>query len=681
MRKQFSTLPLLAAVCFVLFSCNSDKKVEPSSQMKTLAIANIDSSVKPGDNFFLYANGKWFDTANIPLTESRIGSSLEMYNITKLRIRHILDSVSKATNTAGSIEQKVGDMYASGMDSAAIEKAGYDPVKPYLQKIASIKDTKGVLDFTAEQTTMNNSSLLSLFVGADEKNSAVNITVFIQAGLGLPDRDYYFKNDAATIAVVNAFKTYMQKLFTLTGDDSATAAKNMNAVYDLEKQMASAHRTNVELRDPQKNYNKMAVADLEKNLPVINWKNLLENIFIHADSLNISQPGYYEKLNSLLKTVPVDTWKTYLRFHLLDDAAPALSNDFVQANFDYGGRALNGRQQMKERWERMYRIVDGNLGEALGQIYVKEYFTEDAKKRMLDLVNNLQKAFEKRIAANDWMSDSTKQKAKEKLYTFIKKIGYPDKWRDYSKVTIDRNKFFDNLVSCSKNEYQFQVGKVGKPVDRTEWGITTPTIDAYYNPTFNEIVFPAGILQYPMFDGNVDDAMNYGAIAMVIGHEMTHGFDDQGAQYDKDGNLKDWWSKEDYAKFKEKAQQVVKLYNSFVVLDSIHINGELTQGENIADIGGIAIAYYAFKMTKQGEDTTKINGLTGDQRFFLSYAQCWRTKMKDQSLRTMINTNPHSPAMYRVWGPLMNHDAFYAAFNVKEGDKMFVAKRDRIRIW
>ncbi len=679
MKKIFFSVALVVSLCFCLISCNTGDAVSTTAT-KTLTLANIDSSVKPGDNFFLFANGKWFDTAKIPPTESRIGSSLEMYNRMKAHIKEILEEVSKGTNTAGSIEQKVGDFYVSGMDSAAIEKRGYEPVKPYLQKITELKDAKGVLQFVAEQAPYNN-SLIGQYVGADEKNSTTNIAVYYQTGLGLPDRDYYFKPDATTQAVVKAYQIYMQKLFTLTGDDSATAAKNMMAVYALEKQMAASHRTNVELRDPQSNYNKMAVADLEKKMPVIGWKELLNILTVHADSVNVSQPAYYQKLNDLLKTVPVDDWKTYLRFHTLHNAAPVLSSDFVNANFEYSGKALSGQQQMKERWERVYRFTDGTLGEALGQLYVKKYFTEDAKKRMLDLVNNLQKAFEARIMKLDWMSDSTKTKAKEKLYTFIKKIGYPDKWRDYSKVTIDKGKFFENLLSAAKNEYDFQLSKVGKPVDRSEWGMTPPTINAYYNPTFNEIVFPAGILQYPMFDADVDDAMNYGGIGMVIGHEMTHGFDDQGAQYDKDGNMKNWWSKEDYEKFKAKGQQVVALYNSFVVLDSVHINGSLTQGENTADIGGIAIAYDAFKMTKQGQDTAKIDGFTPDQRFFLSFAQTWRRKLKDEATRTQINTDPHSPAKYRVWGPLMSFAPFYAAFNVKEGDKMFVAEKDRINIW
>lgn len=678
--KQYNlTLLFIACTGFFISSCKNTP--EKKSESRGLSVQYIDSSVKPGDNFFLYANGKWYDTATILPTESRAGARIEMDYVAKAHVKSILEEAAAGKNTPGSIEQQVGDLFASGMDTAAIEKLGYAPVKPWLEKADALKDAKDIMAFIAEQATLGNPMLIGQYIGADEKNSAKDIAIYYQAGLGLPDRDYYFKTDEATQKVVAAYQQYIRTLFSLTGDDSATASKKTMIVYELEKQLAASHRTNVELRDPQSNYNKMAVADLDKKMPVIGWKELLSNLHIKTDSVNVGQPGYYSKLNDLLKTIPVDEWKTYLRFHLLDNTANALSKDFVNANFDYNGKALSGQKQLKERWERIYGTIDVNLGEALGQLYVKKYFSAEAKKKMQDLVNNLQIAFEKRITKLDWMSDSTKQKAIAKLHTFIKKVGFPDKWRDYSKVTIDRNNFFGSLVSCSQNEYNYQVNKVDKPVDKSEWGMTPTTNNAYYNPSINEIVFPAGILQFPMFDVHSDDALNYGGIGMVIGHEMTHGFDDQGAQYDKDGNLKNWWAKEDFEKFKAKEDQVVKLYDGFTVLDSLHINGRLTQGENTADIGGIAIAYDAFKMTAEGKDTTKIQGFTPDQRFFLSFAQTWRKKVKDEAMRQQINTDPHSPAMYRVWGPLMNFAPFYAAFNVKEGDKMFVPEQNRIHIW
>ena len=678
--KKYNYLTVFGAViAFVISSCNETANTK--DEKRNLSIRNIDSSVRPGDDFFMFANGKWYDTATILPTESRTGARLEMDYITKAHIKSILEDASLANNAAGSIEQKVGDLFAAGMDTAAIEKAGYDPIKPWLLKIDGIKDVKGLLQYEAEQLTMQNATLVGQYIAPDDKNSTKNMAVYVQSGIGLPDRDYYFKTDAATQTVVDEYKTFLFTLLKLTGDDSATATKKVSIVYDLEKQLAASHRTNVELRDPQSNYNKMAVSDLEKQMPVIGWKGLLLNLHVKTDSVNVGQPGYYSKLNELLKTVPMDTWKTYLRCHLLSNTAGALSNNFVLASFNYNGKTLSGQKQLKARWERIYQVIDGNIGEALGQLYVKKYFTAEAKQKMLDLVNNLQTAFENRIQKLEWMSDSTKQKAVAKLHTFIKKIAFPDKWRDYSKVTIKRSNFFESILSCSKNAYDHEIAKVGQPVDRTEWGMTPPTNNAYYNPTFNEIVFPAGILQFPMFDVNSDDAMNYGGIGMVIGHEMTHGFDDQGAQYDKDGNLKNWWSAEDFTKFKAKGERVINLYNSFIVLDSVHVNGHLTQGENTADIGGIAIAYDAFKMTKQGKDTTRIQGFTSDQRFFLSFAQCWRKKIKDEAMRQQVNTDPHSPGMYRVKAPLMNFDPFYAAFNVKEGDKMYVAQKDRIRIW
>lgn len=679
MTQQKLSWPLIIAAALSIFSCKNT--IETVTPARGLSMQNIDSAIKPGDNFFLFANGKWYDTATILPTESRAGARLEMDYIAKAHIKNILEETAAAKNTGGSIEQQVGDLFAAGMDTATIEKLGFEPIKSGLFKIDSIKDIKGILEFAAGQYTVGNPMLIGQYISADEKNSSKNIAIYYQAGLGLPDRDYYFKTDAATQTVVAAYQHYIRTLFALTGADSATASQNGVTVYNLEKQLAFSHRTNVELRDPQSNYNKMAVADMDKKMPVIGWKELLANLHIQTDSVNVAQPAYYSKLNELLQTVPVAAWKTYLRFHLTDNKANALSNKFVAASFEYNGKTLNGQKELKERWERNYGVVDANLGEALGQLYVKKYFSADAKKKMQNLVNNLQAAFEKRITKLDWMSDSTKEKAIAKLHTFIKKVGFPDKWRDYSKVTITRNNFVANLVSCGRNEYNYQVSKVDKPVDKTIWAMTPPTNNAYYNPTINEIVFPAGILQFPMFDVTSDDAMNYGGIGMVIGHEMTHGFDDQGAQYDKDGNLKNWWSTEDLVKFKAKGEQVIKLYNGFTVLDSVHINGGLTQGENTADIGGIAIAYDAFKMTPQGKDTTRIQGLTPDQRFFLSFTQCWRKKIKDEAMRQQINTDPHSPAMYRVWGPLMNFAPFYTAFNVREGDKMYVAEKDRIHIW
>ncbi len=676
--KIVKTAVYCATLSVALFT-GCKEKTAPSA---FIDLSAIDTSVKPGDNFFLYANGNWVKKTTIPASEVGAGSFLDLYNRTKNNIHTILSEAEKNPGKPGSIQQKVGDFFASGMDSAKIDQLGYTPIQSLLSTINNIKTAENIIQYAAQGHTRGSNMLFDFGVNPDDKNSMVTIAVFGQGGLGLPDRDYYFKTDAATQAVVTAYKNYLQKLLILTGTDSLTAAKEVEQVYALEKQMAESHKTNVALRDPQSNYHKMAVSQLAKTMPHVQWPLVLKTLNIQADSVNLQQPEFYAKLNQLIVTQPIATWQSYLRLHTINSAARILSAPFVQASFDFYGKALNGQTQMKPRWENIYRTIDVQIGEALGQLYVEKYFTKEAKQRIDELVQNLQTAFAQRIGRLDWMSDSTKQKAKEKLQAFIKKIGYPDKWRDYSKVNIDRNHYFDNVMAAEANNYQYMINKLGKPVDRTEWEMTPPTINAYYNPLYNEIVFPAGILQFPFFDPQADDAINYGGIGMVIGHEMTHGFDDQGAQYDKEGNLKNWWSTGDYDLFKKKSQQVIQLYNGFTVLDTVHVNGALTTGENMADIGGIAIAYDAFKMTKEGQDTTqKIDGFTPDQRFFLSLAQIWRSKEKDAYTMRLLNTDPHSPAMYRVNGPLMNFTPFYKAFNVVPGEKMYLPENERIKIW
>ena len=671
-------LPILFIVFLFFLSCKNNS--EHTAEKTYADIQGIDSSLKPGDNFFMYVNRKWYDTAQIPGTQAGVGAYMFMNYPQRMRLQRILDSVSKANNAVGSIEQKVGDFYASGMDTITINKRGYDPVRPMLTRIDSINDVPSLMKFVANEAKVNNTSILAFGVGPDNKNSSMNIAHVSQTGIGMPERDYYFKTDPSTIAVQEAYKKYVATLFELTGSDAASAKKGAEIVYIIDKQLAASHRTNIEMRDVNANYNKMAVADLAKKQPNISWTILLDNLGAKTDSVDVSQPAYYDKLNTLLKSIPISDWKGYLKANSIATYANVLSKPFEDATFEYT-KVLSGQAVQKTRGEIMAGAVDESLGDALGQLYVNKYFSEDAKKRMLDLVNNLQKAFEVRINNLDWMSDSTKQKAKEKLFAITKKIGYPDKWRDYSNVTIARDQYFENVVSTSASNYQFQLAKLNKPVDRMEWFTTPSTVTAYYNPYANEIVFPAGILQTPYFDKDADDALNYGGIGMVIGHEMTHAFDDQGAQFDKNGNVQNWWTKDDYAKFKAKTQQVDDLYSSFSVLDSLHIKGALTLGENTADVGGVAIAYDAFKLTKEGQDTTRIGGFTPDQRFFLSVAKIWRVKMKDEFLRLWINNNPHSPPMWRVNGPLMNSTHFYEAFNVQQGEKMYLPEKDRIRVW
>jgi len=665
-----------------IVSCNnnSDKTTAASARTSFLDTTGMNTSVRPGDNFYEYANGGWLKKATIPDDQSGWGSFYSIYEDNLAKLKGILEETAAGKSAKGTLEQKVGDYYASGMDTMAIEKIGAAPLKPMLAKIDAIKDYKEMMALIAASNAKGENDLMNFYVGSDDKNSGQNIVAFSQSGLSLPENGYYTRMDSATVAARNALVKYATKMFILSGTDSAAASKNAATILALETEIAKSHRTPVELRDPQKNYNKMALADLDKSEPNIGWKNFFDNMNVKVDSVNVGQPGYYAALNMLLPTKPIDIWKTKLKFDYISSNAGLLNKAFIDARFQFG-QAFSGQKKDSERWKKMVNRVDGGLGELLGQLFVKKYFTEESKKRMDELVNNLQKAFSARIKNLDWMSDATKEKAQVKLAAFLKKIGYPTKWKNYDDVAIDKADFFANAKSIQMHNQKESVNKIGKPVDRTEWGMTTPTVNAYYNATNNEIVFPAGILQYPFFDGNADDAVNYGAIGMVIGHEMTHGFDDQGSQYDDKGNMQNWWAKEDSLKFAAKTAGVVKQYNMFTVLDNLHLNGQLTLGENLADIGGIAIAYDAFKLTKQGMDTTKIDGFTPDQRFFLGFAMAWREIDRPEIVRVWVNTDGHSPPLYRVNGPLTNFQPFYNAFGIKETDKMFTRPEDRAKIW
>lgn len=669
----------LVLITLALFAAGAGSHVS-AQNTKRVVLTGIDATKKPGDDFFAYANSIWYDSVQIPASQTGVGSYSFLNYPQRIRMQGILDSVSGATNPAGSIAQQVGDFYASGLDMAAINKRGYEPIRPLLARIDAVTDVASMLKVVTDEQKMGNGSIIGLYAGPDQKRSTINIAQLSQTGIGLPERDYYFKTDSSTGRIQSAYKRYLTTLFELTGTDASIAAKQAAVAYDIEKQLASAHKTNIERRDVKANYNKMAVAALAQKQPALRWPALLNDLGVQTDSVNVAQPAYYDQLNTMLATVSVENWKIYLKANALTHYANYLSQPFVDASFAYA-KALTGQAVKQTRAEEMTQAVDQSLGDALAQLYVKKYFPESAKKRMAVLVENLEKAFEARINRLDWMSDSTKTKAKEKLYAFTEKIGYPDQWRDYSSVAVKRNAYFENRLAAAQYVYRYNLAKVGQPVDRTEWHTTPPTVTAYNNPPLNEIVFPAGILQSPYFDLYADDALNYGGIGMVIGHEITHSFDDQGAQFDKVGNVTDWWTKADYAKFKAKTQQMIDQYNTFTVLDSVHVKGALTVGENTADIAGVAIAYDAFKLTEQGKGTTKLDGFTPDQRFFISIARIWRVKTRDEYLRMYINTNPHSPPKWRVNGPLMNFTPFYKAFNVQPGDKMYKPESERIVVW
>jgi len=673
--KNLIYLSLL--VCIATACKNEQPKNETLAEQKTIVFDGIDPSIKPGDDFFNHVNKNWFNNAVIADDQVGVGA-YRFLNIPQQELlQNILEEVSQKEHPKGSIEQKVGDFYASGMDTVSINKRGLSPIQPILDRINAINTVDGIIEFVATQIKTGDYSLFYPYISADQKNSSINILHFAQAGLGLPDRDYYFSEEPSVIEIQEAYKTYVTTLFQLVGDTNAK--EQANTVYNIEKQLAKSHKTRIERRDVQKNYNKLSIASLDKSQKNIGWNKMLTVLGAEADSVDVSQPAYYEALNKMLTSVPLKDWKVYLKANSIGSHADILSTPFQDASFQYS-KVLSGQSQQQPRKLLMTRRVDQQIGFALGQLYVKRYFNEDAKKRALELVNNFQKTLEKRIENLDWMSDSTKVKAKEKLFAINKKIGYPDVWKTYD-VEIDRGKFFENVVALNQNEYQEELKQLNKAPNRDEWHTTPSTVTAYYNPSLNEIVFPAGILQAPYFDLYADDAVNYGGIGMVIGHEFTHAFDDQGAQFDKNGNVSNWWTEEDYTKFKAKTQQIIDQYSKFTVLDSVPLKGALTVGENTADNGGIAIAYDAFKMTKQGQDTTKIGGYTPDQRFFLSIANIWRVKMRDEFLRNYVTTDPHSPPIWRVNGPLMNFTPFYEAFQVKLGEANYKPEGERIKIW
>ncbi len=668
---------LAVAVFFSVLSCQKKTPVKSDP----LDLSAIDSTVRPQDDFFDFANGTWIKNIKIPPSESSWGSFTILRDNVVGQIHTILDSASKISQPEmGSVSQKVGDLYASAMDSAGVEKLGFDPIKPYLQRISSIKDIHGLLDEISVEYKEGLNPFFNFYAAADDKNSDWEMAHFDQGGLGLPNRDYYFRQDSSTIKIRKAYVDYVTTILNMIGDNKNMAAKEANSIFQLETHMASASKSPQDLRDPIANYHKMLVRELDKEMPSLYWSELLKAMNINEDTVLVGQPEFYKNLAGLILKSPISDLKNYLRFHMASYFAPYLSNDFVSARFKFS-QYLSGQKEMQPRWKRMSHIVDQMLGDALGQLYVSRYFPPAAKQRMDQLVDNLEQAYAEHIQALDWMSDSTKKKALEKLHAIVKKIGYPDKWKDYSSVHIHRDSLISNITQCGIFDYNFNVNKIGKPVDRSEWFMTPPTVNAYYNPTSNDINFPAGILQPPFFFANGDDAVNYGAIGMVIGHEMTHGFDDEGRQFDARGNLENWWTPADAAKFKQKTDLVVKQYDQFTVLDSLHVNGKLTLGENIADIGGLSIAYAAFKKTAQGQSTEKVDGLTPDQRFFMSLAQVWRMVTRPERERSLILIDPHSPPKYRVNGPVSNLDAFYTAFDVKPGDKLYRPDSIRVHIW
>lgn len=656
------------------------------AQKKTTAIkyidaANMDKSVKPGDNFYLYANGDWLKNNPVPASKTRWGSFDVLRQNSLERLRKLCEDAA-AGKIKDSTAQRVGALYASAMDSAAIETLGATPIQLELQRLGALTTKNAVLN---EIVTLRQKGIGGLLFGfsitQDDKNVNQYIPALSQGGTSLPDRDYYLKTDARSKAIQAAYLSYVKDMFVLTGDDSVTANTKAHNIFDLEKALAIAQMSRVDMRDPIKTYNKFAIADLSKTTPDLNWAVLLPQMKVSGtDSILTNNPAFLKTADGLFTAVTLPVWKAYLQWAVIKNAVPYLSSTFVNRQFQFS-QVLSGQKQITPRWQRMSSMVDNNLGDLLGQLYVKQYFNDAAKQRMIALVKNIQSTFRDRINTLDWMTDSTKQAALGKLDAIVNKIAFPDKWEAYPGVAVTKDNLLQDLQNIDRFEYAKMVNKMGKPVDKTEWGMTPPTINAYYNPSNNEIAFPAGILQFPFFDFGADDAVNYGGIAAVIGHELTHGFDDEGRQYGADGNLKEWWTKADEKNFNERADKVSSQFDAFTVNDSLHVNGKLTLGENLADLGGLNIAYQAFKNTPEGKSDKKTDGFTPDQRFFLSWAQVWRANITPEYAAQLVVVDPHSPGMYRCNGPVSNIDAWYKAFDVQPGDAMYKPEGARIKVW
>ena len=676
MKKKLSLFVLSVGILF--------SNTISAQNFKFIDKSNMNLSVKPGNDFVEYSNGIWVKNHPIPAKESRWGSFNEIRDFNIKAVKLILEeTIAKQKSLAkGSVERRVADFYAASMDSLRIESLGFDPIKSDLKKVQDIQSREDLLREIARFKTQGlGSPFFGSYVGQDRKNVKKMVPQFGQGGTSLPDRDYYLKTDARTLKIQEAFKKYIATLFELIGTPTNQAKSNAEQIFLLEKRLATAQMARVEMRDPYKTYNKFLLADFQKKTPTINWSEQFKLLGIPPqDSILVSAPKFLVEVNNTLTDTPIENLKTYLTWTILKGSASYLSSQFVKASFDYA-KFLSGQETQTPRWQRMATLTDGTIGELLGQLYVAKYFKPEAKERMKELLVNMRTAFAKRINSLDWMSQPTKKKALDKLNAFTPKVGYPDQWKTYEGLDISADSFYQNMKNASIWAYQDNINQIGKPVDRSKWGMTPPTVNAYYNATMNEIVFPAGILQFPFFSADADDAINYGGIAAVIGHEMSHGFDDSGSQYDNDGTLRNWWTPEDLSKFKAKTVQLEAQYDQYTVVDTIHVNGKFTLGENIGDLGGLNIAYEAFKMTKQGQSKKKIDGLTPDQRFFLAWAQVWRGASRPEMAAQMIKTDPHSPGQYRIIGTPVNMDAWYEAFNVKPGDKLYKKPEDRIKIW
>ena len=669
---------VIIASLLMTTACNS-KEAGQSAGVRT---ENLDTTAIPQQDFYQFATGGW--QKNNPLTGeySRYGSFDKLGENNREQLKGLIEEIASKPAKNGSVEQKIADLFNMAMDSVKLNKESFDPIKADLEKIAALKDTKELIALLPEMMQSGFTPYFNVYVDADPMNSNQYLVQTHQGGIGLGERDYYLDNDSNTKNIRDKYAAHIATMFEKEGFTPAEAAKSRDAVMKIETRLAKSAYDNVKLRDPHANYNKMTVADLQKLVPQVDWKILFSSFNLKdLNELSVSQKENLIEVGNIIASEPLESQKAYLQWKLIDASAAYMSDDINQLNFDFYGKVLSGKEQQQPRWKRAVSTVDGSLGEAVGQMYVKKYFPAKSKERMVQMVKNLQTALGERIEGLEWMGDSTKVKAKEKLNTFHVKVGYPDKWRDYSSLDIQKDSYWANIKRAIKFESDFMFSKIGKPVDKDEWFMTPQTVNAYYNPSTNEICFPAGILQYPFFDMDADDAFNYGAIGVVIGHEMTHGFDDQGRQFDKDGNLKDWWTKEDGEKFNARAKVLADYFDSIEVAPAVKANGRFTLGENIADHGGLQVSYHAFQNVLKSNPLEMKDGFTPEQRFFLAYANVWAGNVRPEEILKRTKGDSHSLGKWRVNGALPHIQAWYDAFNVKPTDKMYVAPEKRASIW
>jgi len=674
-------------VSFLAYACGGSEEKKEQEPAKETApafdIANIDSTALPCEDFYQYAIGNWQKNNPVPETEGRWGSFNILNEANNLKLRAIVEDASKNKGEKGTPLQQVGDFYTSAFDSTGIDKLGITPIQPLIDEIDAITDAQSLVETMASMRKKGSGTIFGFYVHTDARSSTDNIFYLSQGGLGLPDRDYYFPKDERGENILMEYEKHISALFVLAGIPAEESDAKAKEIVELETSFAENSMTRVERRNPVKTYNKMTVEELQNLCTVFNWESFFKAAELNGiENLVVRQPDFFKALNGIVNQYPIDTWKDYVKWQLINDFAPHLSSDFEQQQFAFYSTTLRGVKEMKPRWKRALSSSNDYVGELIGKLFVEKHFPEEQKKRVLGYIDNISAVFKERVQTLDWMTDSTKTKALDKLSKFVYKIGYPDKWKDYSSVDIKNDSYVANIMNMNYYGYKEMADKIGKPVDRTEWGMTPQTINAYYNPTMNEIVFPAAILQPPFFNADADDAINYGGIGGVIGHEFSHGFDDQGSQFDGDGNLNNWWSDEDRTNFEARTSKLVDQFNAFHVVDSVYVNGELTLGENIADLAGITLSYYALLKSYEGKEEPKpIDGFDYKQRFFLGWGQVWASNIKDEEAVRLANVDPHSPTKYRVLGPLTNLVEFDQAFGCKAEDKMVAKDEERVKIW